>query len=176
MPDRWAQPPLEAKGPRAYRAVPMLDQPHVVQFDAQLTAVIRLTVPRNQIREVMGPAMSEVLAAVGAQGLSPAGPTFSHHFRMDPEVFDFEVGVAVAVPVSAMGRVKPGELPTRTVARTVYHGPYEGLGEAWGEFDAWIVAQGHVPAADLWECYVTHPGSDPAVSRFRTELNRPLEG
>lgn len=51
---------------------------------------------------------------------------------MDPDTFDFEVGVPVAAPVAAAGRVKPGELPAATVARTVYHGDYSGLGEAWG--------------------------------------------
>ncbi|MEO8348394.1 MAG: AraC family transcriptional regulator, partial [Acidobacteriota bacterium] len=58
-----------------------------------------------------------------------------------------------------------------TVARTVYRGPYDGLGAAWGDFDAWLAANGHTPAADLSECYVSGPESrsDPA-----TELNRRL--
>lgn len=46
------------------------------------------------------------------------------------------------------GRVKPGELPAASkVARTVYHGSYEGLGAAWSEPASW-----------------------------RTELNQPLVG
>ena len=66
--------------------------------------------------------------------------------------------------------------PERLDSRTVYHGPYEGLGDAWGEFNDWLVAEGHTPAPDLWECYVTGPeaNSDPAT--WRTELNRPLVG
>jgi effector-binding domain-containing protein len=93
---------------------------------------------------------------------------------MDPKVFDFEVGVPVSKPVAPAGRVEPGELPAATVARTVYHGGYEGLGNAWGEFDRWLAAEGHKAAGSLWECYVSGPesGSDPA--KWRTELNRPL--
>jgi effector-binding domain-containing protein len=95
---------------------------------------------------------------------------------MDPKIFDFEIGVPVAQPVTAAGRVQPGELPATTVARTVYRGPYQGLGDAWGEFGAWIAANGHTPAADLWECYVSGPESSPNPADWRTELNRPLIG
>jgi effector-binding domain-containing protein len=95
---------------------------------------------------------------------------------MDPDIFDFEVGVPVAAPISVAGRVKPGHLPAATVARTVYHGGYEGLASAWGEFMAWITAEGHMPAPNLWECYVAGPESSPDPANWRTELNRPLIG
>lgn len=152
----------------------MLDKPQIVQTEALLAAVIRLTIPRAEIRNVMGPGIAELMAAVTAQGVGPAGPIFSHHLRMDPVAFDFELGVPVTAPVSAVGRVKPGQLPAATVARMVYHGPYEGLGPAWGEFEAWIAAEGLTPAPNLWECYVAGPESSPDPSAWRTEFNRPL--
>lgn len=152
----------------------MLDTPHITQIDAQLTAIIHLTIPREEIRNVMGPGIAELMAAVAVQGIAPAGPIFSHHLRMDPEIFDFEIGVPVSAPVAAAGRVKAGQLPAATVARTVYHGPYEGLGAAWGEFLAWVSAEGHPQAPDLWECYVAGPESNPDPATWRTELNRPL--
>ena len=93
---------------------------------------------------------------------------------MDPATFDFEIGVPVTAPVAASGRVKAGHLPATTVARTIYHGPYEGLGGAWGEFDAWIAANGHTPRPDLWECYVVGPEASPDPANWRTQLNRPL--
>ncbi len=152
----------------------MIDTPQIVQTEARHTAVVRLTVPRAQIRDVMGAAIADVMSGVEAQGMRPAGPVFSHHLRMDPEVFDFEVGVPVDSPVKAAGRLQPGSLPATTVARTVYRGPYEGLGDAWGEFERWIAAAGHASAPDLWECYVVGPESGPDASRWATELNRPL--
>lgn len=152
----------------------MLDTPQIVRTEAQLTAIIRLTIPREEIRHVMGPGITELLAAVTAQGIAPGGPVFSHHLRMDPKTFDFEIGVPVAKPVSAAGRVKAGKLPAATVARTVYHGPYEALGPAWAELNAWIAAEGRTPAPDLWECYVAGPESNPDPATWRTELNRPL--
>ena len=152
----------------------MLDQPKIVRTERLLTAVIRLTIPKNEIGRLMGPAMMEVMAAVGAQGVTPAGPMFAHHFRMDPAVWDFEVGVPVAKPISTAGRVIPGELAARKVVRAVYQGTYEGLGPAWGELIDWIADKGLTPAEDFWESYLAGPENNPDPSGFRTELNRPL--
>ena len=152
----------------------MLDEPQIVQTASQLTAVIRLTIPKDEIQKVMGPGYGELMAAVAAQGIATTGPWFNHHLRIAPELWDFEIGVPVEKPVSAVGRVQASRLPAATVARTIYHGPYEGLGSAWGELEAWIAAQGHVSRPDLWECYAAGPGSSPDPAAWRTELNRPL--
>lgn len=154
----------------------MIDTPEITQTTAQQTAVVHLTIPREEIQTVMEPAIREVMAAVAAQGITPSGPLFSYHLRVDPALFDFEVGVPVATPVAATGRVKAGQLPAARVARTIYQGPYEGLGAAWGELNAWIKAEGHTPEAGLWERYVAGPESSPDPSAWRTELNRALEG
>jgi effector-binding domain-containing protein len=152
----------------------MIDTPQIADTSEQLTAFIHLTVPREQIRDVMGPGISEVMAAVAAQGKGPAGPWFTHHLRMDPATFDFEICVPVTAPVTPVGRVRPGRLAARRVARTVYRGPYEGLGAGWGELEAWIAANGHTSAPDLWEIYAVGPETSPDPADWRTELNRPL--
>lgn len=152
----------------------MLDEPQITRTDAQPTAVIHLTVPRAEIRNVMGPGYRELMETLAAQGIAPTGPWFTHHLRMDPEIFDFELGVPVAAAVSAAGRVKASRLPAATVARSVYHGDYEGLASAWAQLDAWIAARGHAPGSDLWECYVVGPESSPDPAGFCTQLNRPL--
>ncbi len=152
----------------------MLETPQIISSAAQLAAVIRLTVPRAEIRSVMGPALAEVMAAVTAQRVGPAGPWFTHHLRMDPAVFDFEVCVPVTAPIAPAGRVRPGELAAATVARAIYRGGYEGLEAAWGEFAAWIAAQRQRTRADLWEVYQAGPESGPDPKAWRTELNWPL--
>lgn len=124
----------------------------------------------------MGPAIGEVIASVVAQGIGPAGPVFSHHFRMSLVIFDFEVGVPVTTPVTPVGRVQPSELPAAKVVRTIYRGPYEGLGGAWGEFSEWLTANGHSKAENLWEFYVVSPESTSDPEKLETELNRPLLG
>lgn len=155
----------------------MLDTPQIVQTADQPAAVIRLKIPREDIQKVMGAGIQELVATVKSQGVGPTGPVFSHHLRMDPGTFDFEIGVPVKAPVQETERVKNGKLAGRPkVARTVYRGPYEGLGPAWGEFNQILKAQGLEIAGDLWEVYVAGPETGPDPSRWQTELNRPLAG
>ena len=152
----------------------MLEKPTIADVSAQKAAVIHVTIPRSKIQEAMGPGINELMSTLKEQGIEPAGPWFSHHLRMDPEVFDFELGVPVSTDVKPAGRVKPGQLPAARVARATYRGGYEGLGSAWGEFDAWLEKEGHTSAGDLWEVYAAGPETGPDSSNYRTELNRPL--
>ena len=154
----------------------MIETPRIVMSLAQPIAFVHLTVPRSEIRHVMGPGLQEVMAAVAAAGQKPVGPWFTHHLKMEPAVFDFRICVPVATAIQPSGRVQSGELAPRKVARTVYQGPYEGLPDGWGEFEKWIAANGHTSAADLWEVYAAGPESGSDSSKWRTELNRPLTG
>lgn len=61
-----------------------LDPPQIVETTAQATAILRLTVPREEIRKVMGPGHRELMAAVAAQGIAVAGPWFTHHHEDGP--------------------------------------------------------------------------------------------
>ena len=152
----------------------MIETPSIIETDSRRIAVIHLTVPQSEIRNVMQPSLRELMAAITAQGITSAGPWFTHHLRMDPEIFDFEIGVPDTEVVAAAGSVKPAQRLAMRVARTIYHGPYEGLGAAWGEFEAWVAAHGLTPAVDLWECYAAGPESSPDPANWRTELERPL--
>ena len=153
----------------------MLSTPEIIQTTAQTAAIIHLTVPRGEMMKVFGPAVGELMAALAAQDVKPNGAVFAHHLKMSSDTFDFELGVTVSAPVKASGRVKPGALPAAKVARTVYHGPYEGLPAAWGEFTKWMKANGHEQADNLWELYSVGPQSTPDPAGWRTELNRPLK-
>jgi effector-binding domain-containing protein len=152
----------------------MIDTPQIVQTEVQATAVIHITVPRNKIQEVMGPGHRELMGALAGQGVAPIGPWFTYHLRMMSETFDFELGVPVDRPVTAVGRVTNSKLPATAAAQTIYHGSYEGLPKAWGEFQAWIAAQGLKEAPSLWETYLTDPSTNPDPATWQTELTRPL--
>lgn len=152
----------------------MLETPWITESVAQLTAVIRFTVPRTEIRNVMGPGLAELRAAVASQGIAVTGPWLTHHFRMDPAIFDFEIALPVASPLIVAGRVRGGRLPATIVARAVLHGDYAGLPAAWGELDAWITAHGYAAGPELWERYLVGPESSPNPADWRTELNRPV--
>jgi effector-binding domain-containing protein len=152
----------------------MLDKPHITQTTTRLTAVIHLTIPKDEIRNVMEPGLGELMATIAAQGIKPTGPWFDHHFTIAPDHWDFEIGVPVSAPVVPAGRVKPSQWPGMKVAKTVLHGDYEGLAGAWGEFLDWIDSSGYTPAADQYQCFVTGPESSRDPTKWRTELIKPL--
>jgi effector-binding domain-containing protein len=152
----------------------VIDAPHIVEVSTRPAATIHLAVRGDEMKTVMGPAMREVMAALAEQGLRADGPMFAHHLQVPGDRFDFEVGVPVAAPVKPLGRVMPSRLPAGRIARTVYRGPYEGLGEAWGRFMKWIDAQGLKPGPTLWESYRVGPESGTDASQWQTELSRPL--
>lgn len=152
----------------------MINTPIKIQTAQQNTAAIRLCIPRADIQKVMGPAIQELMTTLATQGIAPAGPLCSLHFRIDPAVFDFEICIAIARPIQAMGRVINSTLPAATVMRTQYRGPYEGLGTAWAQFRAAIGNNADCAQSSLWECYVQGPESSPDPSQWLTELNLPL--
>jgi effector-binding domain-containing protein len=152
----------------------MIETPQIVSTEARHYAGLHLTVPREEIRKVMGPGLQQVYAALAALGVASAGPWFTHHFKRPDEFFDFEICVPVEKPIASSGEVEPGLWPAMRVARTVYRGSYEGLPAAWGEFEAWIAANGLRGAVDLWEQYLSGPETSRDPNRWRTELNRPL--
>ena len=154
----------------------MIDAPQVLTTTSQLTASIHLTIPRAEMRHVMGPGIGELMAVIAKQGVGLAGSCFVHHLRIEPDRFDFEISVPTATKIIPAGPVKPTERPAMTVARTIYHGPYEGLASAWSEFGAWMIANGHTPALDLYECYIVGPNINPDPASWRTELTRPFMG
>ena len=151
-----------------------IDVPSIQETTELRTAQIRLTIAKDEIRSAMGPAISEVFATVAKQGLAPQGGWFTHHHKIDEHGWDFDVCVAVDRPVSAEGRVVAGTWPAMRVLRAVYTGPYEGLGDAWGEFDAWAKSAGIETQRDLWERYLVGPESGPDATKYRTELSRPV--
>jgi effector-binding domain-containing protein len=152
----------------------MIDAPEIIDVPAQLIAVLPVTVARDKIKDVMGPGIQELMAALQSQGIAPTGPWFTHHLRRPTDTFDFEIGIPVASPVAATGRVKPSQRAAMRAARTLYRGAYEGLASAWGEFMDWIIANGHTRAPDLWECYLTGPEAGQAPENWTTELTQPL--
>jgi effector-binding domain-containing protein len=143
--------------------------------EAVPAAVIRLEIPRAEMQTEFPRAIHEILDALQARGLAPAGPPFARHFRFDPEVFDFEVGFPVdgsAVgDLQPSGRVVAKALPGARVVRTIYRGPYEGLPDAWQAFTEQIREARLEVGDEFRERYVVGPEAGPDPSTWRTELS-----
>src|SRR5262249_60222583 len=76
-----------------------------------------------------GRAPSPGLAGGGAGGAAaPAGPPLIRYLVIDMAgELQLELGVPVAAPVAASGRVQPGVLPEGRYAVLRHTGPYDGL-------------------------------------------------
>ena len=105
----------------------MIETPTIVDLPAQAYAALAIFVARDQIKTVMGPGIQELMATLKVQGITPTGSWFTHHVRRPTDTFDFEIGIPVAAPVTASGRVRPRTSLSMRIARTIYIGPYEGL-------------------------------------------------
>jgi len=153
----------------------MIEDLEVLQTESESAAVIHLTIPRSEMRGKFPEAIHEILDALKEQGLTPAGPPYARHFRFDPATFDFEIGFPVRGEVAPDGRVGAGELPAAKVVRTVYHGAYDGLPDAWKAFQERVRADGHRVGAEFRERYVKGPEAGPDPEAWRTELSWLLE-
>lgn len=158
----------------------MIETPEVTHSQQQTAAAIHLQCPRERMQTEVGPAIKEIMAALTSQGQSPSGPMFMHHLTMSKSHFDVEVGFPISTPMRDSGRVKTSALPAARVARTIYHGPYEGLFSAWDAFGKQLVSDGIIgadvvsPIKTLWERYLIGPATSSDSGQWRTELNLPL--
>lgn len=160
--------------PAFHGAPALLTEPLVTLSESSTIAAVRLTIPRAAIQAEMGAAINEVLAALTAQSLRPAGPLISHHLTLSSTTFDFEVGFPIDGQLAPTGRVFQSSIPESKVLRAIYQGPYEGLFTAWSEFDRKVKALGRKVRPDIWERYLLGPESGPDASKYITELNVPL--
>lgn len=150
----------------------MIDTPKLMQTKELSTAVIHFRIKRAEMMTVFGPAVEELLAVLKGQGVTPSSAVFAYHHTMPPGEFDFEMGFVVGAAVKASGRVVPSKLPATKVARTIYHGGYEGLPGAWGEFTDWMKAEGVKQGEGLWELYDKGPQTTPDATKWETVLSK----
>lgn len=152
----------------------MIDTPEIINVPAQKVARIHLIVPSNEIMSHMTTGLAEVRQVLADQGVKSTGAWFTHHFKVPDQTFDFEICLPVSQDIKSQGRVIPGELRAAHIARTVYHGNYDGLPHGWGEFLNWLKSENLTMAGDFWEVYSVGPDDSANPADWRTQLNCPL--
>jgi effector-binding domain-containing protein len=132
----------------------------------------------EEIGAFVGEAFGEVMAALGRQGLSPAGPPFVRYATggedgMDSSgmamVFGVTAGFPCAGPAAADGRVVPVTLQGGSAVVATHVGAWPEMGEAYGAVAAYMSEHGLVAAGDAWETYL----DGPEVEVHRTILRAP---
>jgi effector-binding domain-containing protein len=141
----------------------------VVDLPEQPTAVVRGRASPETMPEVLGRSFEDVARAAAGQGRELVGPPFVRYRTMDETGWDLEAGFPVDAPVLTDGSVEPSTLPACRAARLVHTGPYDTIGEAWGEASDWLAEHGYVATDTPWESYL----DEPDVERPRTLILMP---
>jgi effector-binding domain-containing protein len=152
----------------------MIDEPWIDELVKQEVAFVPICVPRHQIQEVMRVGLNEIVSVLKEQGIETVGPWMTHHHYLNLDEFNCDICVPVARPVTPQGRVRPGILPSRKVARAVHRGPYNELAQAWRALMNWAAVERLHTCIDFFECYVKGPESSADPAQWETMLSVPL--
>lgn len=139
-----------------------------VDLEEQPTAVVRGRMSVEGIAEFLGGAFGEVMQALGAQGIQPAGMPFACYVRV-PEGFEVEAGFPASAPVSPVGRVVPSTLPGGPTVLVLHKGPYDAVAAAYAAAEAWLAEHQWAMSGVPWEAYM----DGPEVAEPRTIVHVP---
>lgn len=140
----------------------------VIELVEQPTAVVRGTVAEEGVGDFLGGVFGEVVQALGAQGLAPAGPPFACYV-ITAAGFEVEAGFPCSGPVVPAGRVVPATLPAGRAAIVLHRGPYAEVAAAYRAAEAWLGENGWVATGPPWEAYL----DGPEVAQPRTIVHVP---
>ena len=149
-------------------------EPEIVEQPEQITMVIRRVSPMAELASVFDTAFPTLAGVLADQQVQPLSPAFALYHGAPTDTADLEVGFITGSPIEPIGEGVVSTLPGGRVARTVYAGGYDGLGEAWGLLLGWVAEQGLAPTGEMWEVYLTEPTPDGDPADHRTELNLQL--
>jgi effector-binding domain-containing protein len=142
------------------------------QVSEKLTASIRVRTPAAGLKDELGRAYGEILAALGRQGVAPGSAAFAVYYNMDMNDLDVEMGFLVLSPCRAEGRMDPSTLPAGRVAFALHKGPYETMEGTYNALTAFMAEKKVTPKGLCYEMYLTGPETPPADTL--TEVYFPL--
>lgn len=150
----------------------------------QRVAAVRHVGPYAQISQAfarLGQLAGPLMGALGAGGqLGPTGPKMVGIYYDDPESVPpaelrADAGMVVPAGVPLPEGLAEVRLPAGRYARTMHHGSYEKLGDAWARFmGQWLPQSGErLGGAPSYEVYLNTPMTAKEED-LRTELYLPL--
>jgi effector-binding domain-containing protein len=159
----------------------MSHEPQIQVRAAQHYAAIPATVPMDGISAAVDDAYPELFGWLASQGIPPAGPPFIRYLVIDmARELQLELGVPVAAPIAASGRIQPGTLPGGRYVVLRHTGPYDGLVASNEALQQWAADHGvefDASVADevsTWrgraEHYLTDPSKEPDPAKWETDV------
>jgi effector-binding domain-containing protein len=159
----------------------MSPQPQIEVRAAQHYAAIPATVPMDGIGAAVDEAYPELFGWLASQGIPPAGPPFIRYLVIDmARELRLELGVPVAAPIAASGRIQPGTLPAGRYVVLRHTGPYDGLVASNAALQQWAASHGvefdasEAGEVSTWrgraEHYLTDPSKEPDPARWEVDV------
>jgi effector-binding domain-containing protein len=133
----------------------------IVTVERQLTAVVKIEAPMNELMQAHQSARARINEALPKLDVGPLGLTCTRWRPPVDGVMPMEPGTIVAKGFAAAGDVVPSELPAGRAAHVVLKGGFEGLGGAWQKLFEWCAVEKLALAGLNWEVYGA-PAADPA--------------
>ncbi len=149
--------------------------PQIVEIEEQEALAFRGEVMIPEMPDFFGKAFTAVWAAAGQAGVEIIGPPFAFYPAMPTDTVIIEAGAPVAsAPEDIPGEVHRLVLPGGRAVVAIHIGPYETMEKTYAALQAWMAQNGVVPAAGMWEIYLTDPETEPDSSKWQTKIVWPI--
>lgn len=145
-------------------------EPSIITLEPRLTAVVRAVIQVADVESFYDRSFGLIAETIARQDAGFGGAAFGLYHAVPSETMDLEVGMPTMKPIVAEGEVTLSQLPGGRAGKYVYHGGYDGMGEAWEYFIGWLSTHGHPLGLPMWEVYVTEPNPDMNPDDLVTEL------
>ncbi len=155
---------------------PMAYDVHLRETQPQPVAAVRGRVAWAELRGFISGALIEIFGLAGEQGFRFAGPPYGIYHNVDSSEaeVELEIGMPVAEPVDASGRVVATAIPGGLTAATVHCGPYEDVAPAYRALGEWVQEHGHETSGPPREIYIVGPDQVQDPGALRTEIVWPI--
>ena len=154
-----------------------VEQPVLTSAPRRFVLYRHRVVAHNELGPTIRDTFGELYACVEASGANPGGPPFViYHEASQPGVrWEIDICAPVSGPMVAPPCFEYIEMPSCIVASMLHVGPYDTLGEAYAQIEAYIADRGLHKAGPPREFYYSEPDVPPAEVRTLVEwpVNQP---
>lgn len=149
--------------------------PSIVELEEQEAMCVRGEVTIPEMPAFFGSAFAAVAEAAAKAGAELVGPPFGFYPTMPTDTVVVEAGFPVSRPgVEGSGEVHRLVLPGGEAVVAMHVGSYDSMDKTYEALAAWMESEKRIPAAGVWEVYLSDPAEEPDPSTWRTQIVWPL--
>jgi effector-binding domain-containing protein len=153
-------------------ATAVSNNPVVTESPGRHVLYQQFVTPHEQIGETIKRSFGALYGRIAEAGVVPAGAPFIIYKSPQPP-WEMEVCAPVATEVTPTPDILYREMPASRVVALMRVGPYEQLGEAYDEVQAYIREHNLVIAGPPREFYLSPP--ETPAERIQTLVEWPIE-